>query len=405
MSGFLLEFLSLLGRWVHLITGIAWIGASFYFVWLDNHLLPPTDESLKSKGVGGELWAVHGGGFYNSQKYRVAPPTLPASLHWFYWEAYSTFLSGFFLLCLLYYAQAEVYLIDPRVAALSKPVAIAASLSFLVGGWLIYDALCRTALARRGAWLGLIIALLLGCAAYALCHLFSGRGAYIQFGAMLGSIMVANVFFVIIPAQREMVRAKQAGREPDPEAGARGKLRSVHNTYFTLPVLFTMISNHYALAFGAQYNWLVLIAMCAAGVLIRSYFVKRHKRHERGGKTSPWPAMIGLSIIAATAAALVPKPASVGIGAGAASAAAQFAAAQQIVARRCVPCHAAHPSQPGFSAAPNGVLLDTPADLLARVAVLAPQVESRAMPIGNLTGMTESERTQLLDWIRRGTPH
>ena len=422
MSAFLFEFLSLLGRWVHLITGIAWIGASFYFVWLDNHLLPPTDESLTAKGVGGELWAVHGGGFYNSQKYRVAPRTLPASLHWFYWEAYSTFLSGFFLLCLLYYAQAEVYLIDPRVAALSKPVAILSSLSFLVGGWLIYDALCRTPLARRGASLGLVIAVLLGCAAYALCHLFSGRGAFIQFGAMLGSIMVANVFFVIIPAQREMVRAKAEGREPDPDAGARGKLRSVHNTYFTLPVLFTMISNHYALAFGAQYNWLVLMAMCAAGVLIRTYFVKRHKRHERGGKTSPWPAMIGLSIIAATAAALVPKPAAGGFAgrtaasgmapsaaantdAGFKSAASQFAAVRQIVARRCVPCHAAQPSQPGFSAAPNGVLLDTPADLLARAAVLAPQVETRAMPIGNLTGMTESERTQLLDWIRRGTPH
>ena len=195
MSAFLLEFVSLLGRWVHLITGIAWIGASFYFVWLDNHMLPPTDESLKTKGVGGELWAVHGGGFYNAQKYRLAPQNLPRSLHWFYWEAYSTFLSGFFLLCLLYYAQADVYLIDPRVAALSKPAAIAIGLGFLIGGWLVYDALCRTPLARRGAWLGGLIALLLSGAAYALCHLFSGRGAYIQFGAMLGTIMVANVFF------------------------------------------------------------------------------------------------------------------------------------------------------------------------------------------------------------------
>jgi len=412
MSAFWLEFLSLLGRWLHLITGIAWIGASFYFVWLDNHLLPPTDAALAAKGVGGELWAVHGGGFYNSQKYRVAPQTLPASLHWFYWEAYSTFLSGFFLLCLLYYAQAEVYLIDPRVAALSKPAAIASSLGFLVGGWLIYDALCRTALARRGAWLGIVIALLLSCAAYALCHLFSGRGAFIQFGAMLGSIMVANVFFVIIPAQREMVHAKAQGREPDPGAGARGKLRSVHNTYFTLPVLFTMISNHYAIAFGANYSWLVLISMAAAGVLIRTYFVSRHKRHERGGKTSPWPALIGLSIIAATAAALAPRPASDASSArgtsgeaGSASAASQFATIRAIVARRCVPCHAAQPSQPGFSAAPNGVLLDTPGDLLAHAALIGPQVETRTMPIGNLTGMTESERSQLLDWIRRGTPH
>jgi uncharacterized membrane protein len=408
MSTFLLEFLSLLGRWVHLITGIAWIGASFYFVWLDNHLLPPSDESLKAKGVGGELWAVHGGGFYNAQKYRLAPQTLPASLHWFYWEAYSTFLSGFFLLCLLYYGQAEVYLIDPRVAPLSKPAAIAISLGFLVGGWLVYDGLCRTPLARRGGVLGVLIALLLSGAAYALCHLFSGRGAFIQFGAMLGSIMVANVFFVIIPGQREMVSAKRAGREPDPAAGIRGKLRSVHNTYFTLPVLFMMISNHYALAFGAHYNWLVLIAISAAGVLLRAWFVSRHKRHERGGKTSPWPALIGLSIIAATAAALAPKssPESATSQTPATdSAAMQFAAAQEIVTRRCVPCHAARPTQPGFAAAPNGVLLDTPADLLARAASIAPQVETRAMPIGNLTGMTEPERSQLLDWIKRGTPH
>jgi uncharacterized membrane protein len=233
--------------------------------------------------------------------------------------------------------------------------------------------------------------------------LFSGRGAFIQFGAMLGTIMVANVFFVIIPGQREMVRAKQEGREPDAEAGARGKLRSVHNTYFTLPVLFSMISNHFALTFGARYNWLVLISMSAAGLLIRAYFVSRHKRHERGGKTSPWAAVAGLGLIAATAAALAPKPAS--LDAALEAPQLQFAAAQQIVAQRCVPCHAAHPSQPGFAAAPNGVLLDTPANLLQHAAVIAPQVETRAMPIGNLTGMTEPERTQLLDWIHRGAPH
>ncbi len=410
MGAFAMEFLSLLGRWVHLITGIAWIGASFYFVWLDNHLLAPTDASLTEKGVGGELWAVHGGGFYNAQKYRVAPRSLPASLHWFYWEAYSTFLSGFFLLCLLYYAQADVYLIDPQVAVLSKPAAIGISLGFLAGGWLLYDLLCRTALARHGAWLGLAVAALLSGAAYALCHVFSGRGAFIQFGAMLGTIMVANVFFVIIPAQREMVRAKQEGRDPDPQAGLRGKLRSVHNTYFTLPVLFTMISNHYAMTFGARHNWLVLIAISAAGLLIRAYFVARHKRHERGGKTSPWAAVAGLLIIAATAAALAPKPAALDAARAAASDAtqapqAQFAAVQHIVALRCVPCHAAQPSQPGFSAPPNGVLLDSPAALLTRAAVIAPQVETRAMPIGNLTGMTEPERTQLLDWIHHGTPH
>jgi uncharacterized membrane protein len=403
-SAYVLDWLSLLGRWVHLITGIAWIGASFYFVWLDNHLMPPADEALSRRGVGGELWAVHGGGFYNAQKYRVAPEMLPGTLHWFYWEAYSTWLSGFFLLALLYYAQADVYLIDPRVAPLSKSAAIGISLAFIVGGWGIYDALCRSPLARRGRWLGAAIALSLCAAAYALCHLFSGRGAFIQFGALLGTIMVANVFFVIIPGQREMVRAKREGRDFDPELGARGKLRSVHNTYFTLPVLFTMISHHYAITFGAARNWLVLIAMSAAGVLIRVYFVARHKRHERGGRTSPWAAVLGLAILAATATALAPRPVA-WRAADDEAGAAGFAQVRQIVAARCVPCHAANPTEPGVAAAPQGLMLDTPEALVAHAAMLGPMVETRAMPLGNVTGMTDPERRELLDWIRRGAPH
>jgi uncharacterized membrane protein len=404
MSAFAIEYLALLGRWVHLITGIAWIGASFYFVWLDNHLLPPTDEALVRKGVGGELWAVHGGGFYNAQKYRLAPELLPPTLHWFYWEAYSTFLSGVFLLCLLYYGQAEIYLIDPRVAALTKPGAIALSVGFIVGGWLLYDALCRSRLMRRPAWLAAVIAVFACAAAYALCHLFSGRGAFIQFGAMLGAIMVANVFFVIIPGQREMVRAKQEGREPDSQAGLRGKLRSVHNTYFTLPVLFTMISNHYALTFGARHNWLVLIAISAAGALIRVYFVDRHKRLLRGGKTSPWPALAGVLVLAAAAAALAPRAAP-SANSARSTPAAEFSAVRYIVAERCVPCHAASPTEPGFSTAPKGLMLDTPEGILTHVSVIGPQVQTRAMPIGNLTGMTDAERGRLLDWIGHGAPH
>jgi len=402
MSAYIIDIASLLGRWVHLVTGIAWIGASFYFVWLDNHLIVPTDDSLIRKGVAGELWAVHGGGFYNAQKYRVAPETLPPSLHWFYWEAYSTFLSGFFLLGLLYYAQAEIYLVDPRVAALSKPAAIGIGLAFIIGGWLVYDALCRSPLAKSGAWLGCLIGLLSSAAAFALCRLFSGRGAFIEFGAMLGTIMVANVFFVIIPGQREMVRAKLEGREPDPQAGLRGKLRSVHNTYFTLPVLFTMISNHYAVAFGAHRNWLALIAMSAAGVLIRVYFVARHTRHGRGGKTSPISALLGLAVLAATAAVLAPAPAPP--SAATDPSITRFEAIQHIVALRCAPCHAEAPTQPGFVTAPKGLLLDSPDAILTHVSVIAPQVATNAMPIGNLTGMTDAERTQLLDWIRNDSP-
>ena len=265
---------------------------------------------------------------------------------------------------------------------------------------MVYDALCRSPLARRGAWLGAVLALLLGAAAFALCHLFSGRGAFIQFGAMLGTLMAANVFFVIIPGQRDMVRAKQEGREPDAQAGLRGKQRSVHNTYFTLPVLFTMISNHYALTFGARRNWLVLIAISAAGLLIRVYFVARHKRHERGGRTPLWPVVLGLMILAAAAAALAPQ--ALPWLATADSPAAQFAAIQGIVAVRCVPCHTAAPTQPGFAAAPQGLRLDTPEAIVTHAAAMGAQVQAGAMPIGNLTGMTDAERTQLLDWIRHG---
>jgi uncharacterized membrane protein len=399
MNSYLIEWLSLLGRWLHLVAGIAWIGASFYFIWLDNHLLPPTDPALVRSGVAGELWAVHGGGFYNSHKYRVAPETLPATLHWFYWEAYTTFLSGFFLLCLLYYGRAEMYLIDPAVAAMSKPTAIAIGLGFLAGGWLVYDSLCRSPLGRHPQILTAVLVLLLSAAAWALCHLFSGRGAYIEFGAMLGTIMVANVLFVIIPGQRELVRAKRAGREPDPRPGIAGKLRSTHNTYFTLPVLFVMISPHYAMTYGARYNWLVLIAICAAGAAIRVYFVARHKAHERNGRTSPLPAAIGVLAVAGVAVALTPRSQV------APAHDTDFARIRAIVAQRCIACHSRNPTQPGFAVAPNGLALDTPESILTHTEKMREQLASRAMPLGNITGITEEERAEMLAWIDRGAPH
>ena len=403
MSAYYLDWLALLGRWLHLVAGIAWIGASFYFIWLDNHLTPPTERELLNRGVAGELWAVHGGGFYHSHKYRVAPATLPPVLHWFYWEAYTTFLSGMFLMGLLYYGRAEVYLIDPSVATLSKPAAIAIGVAFLAGGWLVYDALCRSPLGRDGRWLGAVLAVLLSAAAWALCHLFSGRGAYMEFGAMLGTIMVANVFFVIIPGQRELVRAKKENREPDPRFGIAGKLRSTHNTYFTLPVLFVMISHHYAMTYGARENWLVLIAICAAGVCVRIYFVARHKAHERGGRTSALPAALGVLTLAGVAVALMPHPRQ-GV-APQASPAADFVRIESIVNRRCGGCHSEKPSQAGFTAAPNGVLLDTPERILARTAQMQQQIATRAMPVGNITGITEAERSELLAWIEHGAPH
>ena len=406
MSAYLLDWLSLFGRWLHLVAGIAWIGSSFYFIWLDNHLVPPADPAIAARGVAGELWAVHGGGFYNSHKYRLAPPSLPPSLHWFYWEAYTTFLSGFFLLCLLYYGQAEVYLIDPAVAALSKPAAIALGVAFLPVGWLVYHGLCRSPLGRNGRLLGAVLATLLSAAAWALCHLFSGRGAYMEFGALLGTIMVANVFFVIIPGQRELVRAKLEGREPDPLHALAGKQRSTHNTFFTLPVLFAMISPHYAMTYGARENWLVLIAICAAGVCLRLYFVARHKAHERNGRTSPLPAAVGLLTLAGVVLALMPGPrAGAGDAAAGPAAAGDFVRIQSIVAQRCSSCHAARPTQPGFTAPPSGVLLDTPERILARTEQMRQQIVTRAMPLGNVTAITEEERAVMLAWIERGAPH
>lgn len=401
VTAYFIEWLSLLGRWLHLITGIAWIGSSFYFIWLNNHLLKP-DAAQAARGVSGEAWMVHGGAFYSVQKYSVSPAALPSSLHWFYWEAYTTFLSGLFLLCLMYYAQAEIYLIDPRVMALSKPLAIALGIGFLVGGWLLYDALCRSPLGRNALHTGIAVAALCVAAAWSLCQVFSGRGAFIEFGAMLGSIMVANVFFVIIPNQRKMVKAMQSGEIPDAELGRRGALRSTHNTYFTLPVLFTMTSNHYAITYGARYNWLVLIALSVAGVLIRIYFVARHRASEHGGHTSPIPLLLAAVIFATLASRLLPAPistAEIDIKGN------EFLRVQHIIAIRCTTCHAAVPTQPGFSAAPKGVMFDTPEQILLQLDTIQQQLATHTMPVGNLTNMTEEERASVLDWMQRGAPH
>jgi len=408
MTAYLFDIASLLGRWLHLIAGIAWIGASFYFVWLDDSLRRPKRKELIDAGVGGEVWAVHGGGFYNAQKYKVAPAELPEPLHWFYWEAYTTWLSGFFLLCLLYFGKAEVYLIDPRVMPLGNVAAIAIALGFLGGGWIVYDLLCRSPLGRDERALGATVAVLAGAAAWGLCALFSGRGAYIVFGAMLGTIMSANVFFVIIPGQREMVRAKAEGRTLDPIHGQRGKQRSVHNTYFTLPVLFTMISNHYASTFGSHCNALVLIALGASGALIRAWFVLRHKAHERGGRTPALPLAVGLALLLAVVALLAPASRSPEASPAAFSPATielRFTSVQAIVERRCVPCHSSAPTLAGFATAPNGVLLDTPERLLAHTAQMQTQLSTGVMPIGNLTHMTDEERKLMLTWLAEGAPH
>jgi uncharacterized membrane protein len=418
---YLLDWCGLLVRWFHVVAGIAWIGSSFYFVWLDNHLEPQGASEPVDPNVAGELWSVHGGGFYRSRKYRVAPPVLPPTLHWFYWEAYSTWLSGFALLCLLYFLRAEAYLIDPSVAALTKPAAIAISLAVLVASWLVYDGLCRSPLGRNNRALAVAVSAVTIIEAWGVCHLFGGRGAFMIFGAALGTIMVANVLFVIIPGQRELVRAKKEGRDPDPAPGLRGKQRSVHNTYFTLPVVFVMISNHYAMTYGARYNWLVLIAVSFAGACIRGWFVARHKPAGRRGVASALPAALGVLTLAGVVVALapaqgpspldsstgpgsnVPNPVNGRAATSATAPPGDVAQVQSIVEQRCVPCHSTHPSAKfGFNAPPNGIVLETLDQLRAHLPEVQKQVSLRTMPLGNLTGMTDDERSSVLMWIGHG---
>jgi len=397
MDGYLLEWLNLLGRWAHMIVGIAWIGASFYFIWLDNHLQPPRSIADRDRGVGGEVWSVHGGGFYHAQKYVVAPEVLPETLHWFKWEAYTTWISGMFMLVLIYWWGAEVALIDPQVQELGQWQAIGIGAAFIAGGWLVYDGLCRSGLGKDELLLGLILFALTSFAAWGLCHLFSGRGAFIHYGAMLGTIMVFNVFFVIIPGQRELVIAKQQGRAPDPSHGLKGRQRSVHNTYFTLPVLFTMVSNHHAFVTGHAWNWLILIALSFAGAMIRLWFVLRHR-----GTASPLPLAAGLLTLLALGVGLMPpgdnEPRL-------AAAEIDFPKVAQIIASRCTPCHAARPTREGFATPPKGVMLETPAQMGAYAhTILQQAVLAKAMPPGNLTEITQDERDLIKRWIRAGAP-
>ena len=406
-ESYILEWLGLLGRWTHLITGIAWIGASFYFIWLDNHLQAPVLASDDERGVGGEIWSVHGGGFYHAQKYRVAPPVLPDTLHWFKWEAYTTWMSGVFLLALMYWYQAEIYLIDPSTMPLSKPVAVLVGVATLVVGWLAYDALCKSKLGQNETATAAAMLLLLTFVAWGLCQLFSGRGAYMHFGAMLGSIMVANVFFVIMPGQRDLVAAKKEGRIPEPAHAINAKQRSVHNTYFTLPVLFVMISNHYAMTYGHAWNWLILIAMSLAGALIRVYFVQRHF-----GKPSLVPAVVAAVLMLGVITAITPAPRKAQATDSAASAsnttskAVAFADIEAIVEQRCSSCHHSQPSNPGFVAAPKGIMFNNAAAIHAQANLIHQQaVVTRAMPIGNLTGMTEDERAVIDSWFLAGAPN
>ncbi len=410
MDAYLLDWLNFLLRWAHVIVAIAWIGSSFYFVFLDSSLVKPTDPELVDKGVDGELWAVHGGGFYNPQKYLVAPRTLPEHLHWFFWESYSTWLTGFALFTTIYLFQANTFLIDPHVHAWSAPAAVATALSFLAVFWIGYDLVCRAFDGRGGAhaqkFAGALIALLVAFASWLACHWFAGRAAFVLVGAMMATAMSANVFVWIIPGQRKVIAQMKGGLPVDPAHGRRAKQRSVHNTYFTLPVLAAMLSNHYAFLHGAEGNWIVLVALMAAGALIRQSFVLRHKARVQGRRT-PWEwAAAGVAVLVAIGAWLAPASTAPSSGAAATSTAApavaaaappvHFAEVQRIASERCSVCHNAN-------FANKNVRLDTPDGILAHAPQVYQQaVVLKAMPLNNATRITDAERDALKRWYEAG---
>ncbi len=412
-----LEWVNLLLRWTHVVVAVAWIGASFYFVWLDNSLNPPADPALGAKGVGGELWAVHGGGFYNPQKYLGAPPQIPAHLHWFYWESYATWITGFALFTVLYLFNASTFLIDPSVFDWSAHAAVISALGFLAGFWLIYDLICRT-LGRgpQGDILaGAAVAGVVVASCYLACHLFAGRAAFLLVGAMMATTMSANVFFWIIPGQRKVIASIQAGQPVDPVHGRRGKQRSVHNTYFTLPVLFAMLSNHYGWAYMHEQNWLVLVLIMLSGALIRQFFVARHKT-ARDGLAAPWHwAVASVVVMFGVAVWLAPShnppahhEAAAPVAGGAAATAASagqavagnplFAQVNTIIEQRCAMCHNAQ-------LASKGVDLHTPTLIVRHAQQIHQQaVLLRAMPMNNATRITEAERETIGTWFKQGSP-
>lgn len=387
----LAEWLNLAIRWLHLTAGIAWIGSSFYFVWLDNHLKAPAAGQAS-----GELWSVHGGGFYHNQKYQVAPSAMPDELHWFKWEAYFTWISGFSLLVLIYYVGAQSFLIDPAKAALSPAAAIGIGLAALAGGWLIYDLLCRSSVGSNNLLLGAIWFVCLLWAAVALDSVFNARAAYMHVGAIMGTAMVANVFFVIIPNQRKVVADLIAGRTPDPALGKAAKQRSLHNNYMTLPVLLIMISNHYPMTYGAERPWVVLALLGLTGVAIRHVFNLRG----RGQPTGRTIALAAVLALASVTYVTLEKG-----HAGASPARLGFADIKPILATHCAECHSEHPANAAFTSPPMGLELDSWEHAHAAASrIKAMAVDSEVMPLGNPTGMTREERQKLGAWIAAGAP-
>ncbi|MBK8071669.1 MAG: urate hydroxylase PuuD [Ramlibacter sp.] len=411
METYLLDWANLLLRWVHVITAIAWIGSSFYFVFLDNNLIRPQSPDLLEKGVDGAIWAVHGGGFYNPQKYLVAPKKIHTKLHWFYWESYSTWLSGFALFTVLYLWNACTFLIDKSLMDWSPGAAIGVALSFLVVFWMVYDLVCQAFGFRKNGELivGVLMLAVVAFASWLACSLFAGRAAFLLVGAMIATAMSANVFFWIIPGQRKVVAAMTSGVRLDPKElalhGKRGKQRSVHNTYFTLPVIFAMLSNHYSFLYTHAHNWLVLFVMMAGGAGIRQFFVQRHGYHlGRAKNPLPW-ALAGVALIAAVIVALAPaeRQASAAIKSVAGQQALTGATAQfpyekvaKVLEQRCAQCHGAQVQM-------KNVRLDSPALVKTHAQGIYQQVVvTKQMPMNNATQITDAERALIGEWYQAG---
>jgi len=389
-----IDWLSLAIRWLHLAAGIAWIGTSFYFIWLDQSLRARTHLP---QGVLGESWSVHGGGFYHVQKYSVAPENMPPELHWFKYEAYFTWLSGFALLVVLYYFGASSYLIDPTRAELTPWQAIGASVGFLVGSWLIYEALCRSPIGRSVPALALSLLALILVSAFLLTQIFSDRAAFLHVGALIGTIMSANVFVVIIPNQKKVVADLMAGKAPNPALGAQAKQRSLHNNYLTLPVLLLMVSAHYPMLFsgGAPFGWLVIAFIVVVGGVIRHFFNTHHSGRRGVALMWQWPLAAALGIgLAVFISSRGPDVSGMSVSDD---------RALQIAQIHCATCHAAQPSNPAFKEPPGGLILDSLATLRRHEdQVLAQAVLSQAMPLGNASGMTPEERAELGAWLTGG---
>lgn len=391
-EGHLAEWLNIVVRLMHITFGIAWIGASFYFVFLENAL--NRTEDVRDE-LAGNLWAVHGGGFYYLEKYKVAPKTIPKHLHWFKYEAYFTWISGISLLFVVYYFNAKAMLIDANVLNLSTTAAIALGVGSFAVGWILYDLLCKSPLVKKPVLFALVGFIVATAFAYLYCQVFSARAAYIHFGAMLGTIMVANVFFVIIPAQKAMVRAARQGKVPDPQPGKNALARSLHNNYLTLPVLFVMISNHFPSTFGYAYPWIVLAAISLGTAGVKHYLNLKEK-----GRYNVWVLPAAVLILLGASFITAPKRAL-----NACNEQASFAAVSQVINARCTSCHSSKPTDDVYTAPPNGVVYDTPADIVKMKAqIMQRVVVTKTMPQNNKTGMTPEERDLLRCWIDQGAP-